>query len=188
MKKLALILVAALLAAPSAFAGDLDPDLLPRIGSVAPAFGLYPFQTRGSVDEFKDKVELDDHCGMRSDDTKLVLVVFSNAASMTSDLELAEGWWKKHAKAGFVPIVISMDPDSQTVRESLTKARYVFPILNDQFKIVAARYGVQSAPFSFLLDGDCTTLGFSDKSLSLDAERLGQTIITILSGKLGEIE
>ncbi len=188
MKKLALMFVAALLAAPSAFAGNADPDALPQIGAVAPAFGLYPFDTKSSVEQFKDKVELDDHCGIRASDTKLVLIVFANAISLAGDLEYAEGWHKKHGKAGLVPIVISTDPASQAVREVLAKSKYTFPILDDKFKIVAARYGVSSAPFTFLLDGECRTLGLSDKALSVDAERLGTTIATLLSGKAGEIE
>ncbi len=188
MKTFALMFAVVLLAAPAAFAGDIDPDVLPRIGAVAPAFGLNPFETKASVDELKDKVELDDHCGMRGGDTKLVLVVFSGAANLTADLELAESWRKKHGKNGFVPIVISTDRNAQAVREQLVKTRYSFPILNDSFSVVGARYGVPSSPFSFLLDGGCHTLGLSDKSLTVDAERLGQTIAALLSGKQGEVQ
>jgi hypothetical protein len=188
MKTFASMFAVALLAAPAAFAGDANPDALPRIGAVAPAFGLYPFETKASVDDLQDKVELDDYCGMRPGDTRLVLVVFSGAATLTSDLELVDGWRKKFGKNGFVPIVISTDPDAQVVREQIGKSRYLFPILNDSFSIVGSRYGITSAPFSFLLDAGCHTLGLSDKSLSVDAERLGQTIDTLLSGKLGAVE
>ena len=188
MKTFALMLAVALLAAPAAFAGEADPDALPRIGAVAPAFGLYPFETKASVDELKDKVELDDHCGMRPGDTRLVLVVFSGAANLTADLELVEGWRKKYGKRGFVPIVLSTDRSVQAVREQLVKTRYSFPILDDSFSIVGARYGVPSSPFSFLLDSGCHLLGLSDKSLTVDAERIGQTIETVLSGELGEVE
>ncbi len=188
MKTFALMFAVALLAAPGALAEGVDPEALPRIGAVAPAFGLYPFETKLSVDELKDKVELDDYCGMRPGDTRLVLVVFSGAANLTADLELVESWRKKHGKNGFVPIVLSTDKNVQAVREQLVKTRYSFPILNDSFSIVATRYGVPSSPFSFLLDGGCHTLGLSDKSLTVNAERLGQTIESVLSGKHGEIE
>jgi len=187
MKKLLSALVCLLLAAP-ALAGNLDPGSLPQIGSVAPAFGLHPFASKVDADEAREKVELDDHCGMFPGDTKLVLLVFSNAVSLQGDLEAVEAMRKKHGKRGFVPIVLSTDADSQTAREAVAKTRFTFPILDDGYKIVSARYGIPSSPFTFLLDGGCRVLGLSDKSLSVDGERIAQTVDTVLSGKLGEVE
>ena len=188
MNKIVLLLAVALLAAPAAVAGDADPDALPRIGGVAPAFGLYAFDTKLAQEDLRTKVELDDHCGMRAGETKLVLLVFSNAVSLSSDLEMVGGWQRKFGKEGFVPIVLSTDEDDQAAREAVAKTRFTFPILNDNFRIVLSRYGIQSSPFTLLLDGGCRVLGLSDKSLSVDSERLGQTIDTLLSGKLGEVE
>lgn len=188
MKTFVLLIALALLAVP-AHADDADRANLPQIGAVAPAFGLYPFTTKAQgEDATGEKIELDDHCGMRPGDTKLVLLVFSNAVSLSSDLELADGWRRKHARDGFVPIIVSTDSDAQAVRETVARTRYSFPILNDSFRIVTARYGISSPPFSLLLDHGCRVMGLSDKSLSVDAERLSKTIDTVLSGKLGEIE
>ena len=166
-----------------------DPDVLPKIGNVAPAFGLKAFRAKGEEDDLREVVELDNYCGVRPlDGLKLVLVVFADQASATSDFGVLNSWARKFEKDGLHTIVISTEAENSRMKELVSKGRQTWPVLDDRFGVVQRRYGIQGAPFSLLLDERCHVLGMSNKSISADSDRLAATIDDILSGRLGEYD
>lgn len=168
---LAMTVVALLVAAPS-MAQRLDPSMVPSIGSTAPAFGLEAFRARGEEDTTRAVVQLDDHCGVRPGGTSTVLVAFVNNVNAVDDFKLLTQWSRKYSRDGFEVIVISTEPDPASMIELVAKSRGSFPVLDDQFGIVAHRYGLSGPPFSLLLDRECRVLGMSDKSITVDSDRL----------------
>ena len=157
---------------------------LPQIGSVAPAFGLVPFHSKSAKDDFIEKVELDESCGMHPGDTRYVLLSFSDSATLGEDLDILSSLHRKHD--GVVPIVISVASETQPVRDLVGRTRLSFSVLDDQYKIVARRYGA-TAPFTLLLDESCRVLGMSNKSLTVDQPRLSKTLQTLLAGNSAEL-
>ena len=167
-----LMTVAALMVTTPSMAQRLDPSALPSIGATAPAFGLEAFRTRGEEDSARAVVQLDDHCGVRPGDTSTVLVTFVNNVNAVDDLKTLNQWMRKYSRDGFEAVVISTETDPTAMSELAAKTRGTFAMLDDQFGIVARRYGISSAPFSLLLDRECHVLGMSDKSITVDADRL----------------
>ena len=169
----------ALALSPAADAADPDPDSLPRIGDIAPAFGLQPFQAGAAAsegDEGKSSLELDSVCGIRlAANTAAVLVVFIDEDGM-GDLQIANSWHRRYKKDGLEIIGVSQVARPAVFGSSIIKARLGFPVLDDRHHIVATRYGIDAAPFSLLLDRECRVVGMSNKSLSLEQDGLGAAI------------
>jgi hypothetical protein len=176
MRALGLGVVAALLFGGTALAGSYDPAALPTIGGMAPAFGLTAFRTRTQEDDIRDVVQLDDHCGMRPGDTSTVLVAFIAGDGAAADLNVLNQWERKYARDGLVAIAISTDSDNTAMSQLVAKSRGTVPVLDDQFGVVARRYGLSGGPFTLLLDSGCLVLGMSNKSASVDADRLSAAI------------
>ena len=105
----------------------------------------------------------------------------------TDDLTVANNWHKKHSKAGLHVLAISTAPDPAEFAGAVERARLRFQVLDDRHGIVAHRYGVNAAPFSFLLDQSCRVLGMSNRSLTADSDSLGSAIAAQVSGKLGSL-
>jgi len=172
------------LALSPAFAGEADPSQVARIGTIAPAFALYAYE-KDTGDDRPQAVELDDHCGMRPGDTTGVLVLFVDGNHL-EDLQLAQTWHRKFHRHGLEIIAVSEDSDPD-FRAAVLKANLRFPVLDDRHGIVAARYGVPSAPFSFVLNQECRVSGFSNKTASADEKGLMAAVEAQVTGQLGSV-
>ena len=179
---LALILLT-LLAGGSAVAGDVDPEAVPRIGSMAPALGLYAFE-KSKDDEPRKAVELDERCGLRPGETTAVLLFFVDASGM-DDLDKANEWWRSFHRHGLEILAVSVEPNPFQFSDDVIKGGFRFPVLDDRHGVVAKRYGVDRAPFSFLLNEGCQILGFSNNKLVEDDEGRAAAIEAQVNGQLG---
>lgn len=180
------ILLAALLAAPLAFAGEPDPNAIPARGSVAPAFGLHVLNGVEAEDRARPVVELDDLCGMRPEGTTAVLVAFVDETG-AADLSLANSWHRKHNRDGLEILAVSVAREPDSITDEANKADLRFDLLDDRHRIVARRYGIDRAPFSLLLDERCRVLGFSNRTLTADEGSLSASIAAQVKGQLGQI-
>jgi hypothetical protein len=178
--------LAAGLAAGPAHGGPPDPALVPGIGTMAPAFGLFQFDSK-AASQGKDRavVQLDEICGMRPGTTRGVLLAFVDASGL-ADLQLASGWWKKHHKDGVEVLGIITESNPAEFAQAAEKAGIKFPLLDDRLRVVAGRYGVTKAPFSFLLDRDCKVMGFSDRTLTQDSTALADALRALAEGEIGQ--
>jgi len=164
-----------MVAGPS-FAGKYEPTALPQIGGVAPAFGLEAFRAKGEDDSGREVIQLDHYCGVRPGETSMVLLAFVNNESASDDLGPLVQWHRRYNRDGLVVIAISTEKDPTPMGELVAKSRRSFPIVDDQFGIVSQRYGISGAPFTLLLDDQCSVLGMSDKAVSEDSARLQSAI------------
>jgi hypothetical protein len=184
MRRLSLLTLTllTLMAVAPATAGDIDPDAVPRIGTTAPALGLYAFE-KSKGDEPKEPVQLDERCGLRPGSTTGVLLFFVDGNSM-DDLEQANEWWRLFHRQGLEIMAVSVEPNPFQFKDDVIKANFKFPVLDDRQGVVARRYGVDSAPFSFLLNEGCQVLGFSNNKLTEDAVSLAAAIEAQVTGQI----
>ncbi len=167
---LGLGLLVAVFAAPLASASPKH-SALPQIGTMAPAFQLLPFakKSKSREQEHPEAIQLDDHCGIHPDKTKAVLVLFINEEHM-GDLTLASGWSRKYQRDGLEVLGISLVKNPTVFSDQVIRAGLRFPVLDDRHSVVATRYGVPKAPFTFLLDANCLVMGMKDNAASYDKE------------------
>ncbi len=184
MKSLSLLALPALLLLSPALAGELDPAAVPARGSIVPAFGLHALGTKKTDDP--PVFELDERCGSRPGETTAVLLFFVDATS-ADDLALANSWYKKNTKAGLEVLAVSTVAEPSEFATQVERARYRFPVLDDRHGIVRHRFGVQTAPFSFLLNEECRVLGFSNRTLTEDAENLAAAVEAQVTGRFGSL-
>ena len=162
-------LTAALLfcAAPG-FAEDISPDSIPSVGSIAPAFGLYAFPTSGSLkkssSDEREVVQLDDLCGLRPAKTKAVVLLFVEGNEEILAAEPVGNWYRKYHRDGLELVVISVEKNPSIFASRVMRTKPRYPVLDDRHRVVARRYGVNDAPFTFLLNAECRVLGFDQKS------------------------
>jgi len=168
----------------AASANGFDPSKIPSIGSIAPAFGLQPFTSQAVGDDQKEVVQLDGICGLRPGETKGVLLVFLDESQLSS-LDLLNDWNRRFSRQGLATVAISMDSNPVGFSSKVGRMKLRFPVLDDQHKIVAQRYGVSETPFSMLLNSECRVLGFSNKGLLEEEEALVNSIEALLSGQIG---
>jgi len=168
-----------------AFANGFEADKVPAIGSIAPAFGLYSLGGSADQSDADEVLQLDSVCGLRPGTTKGVLLLFIEQAQL-ADLELANQWHRRFSRQGLKVLAISVDPRAGEVSSKVAKERLRFPVLDDQHRIVAHRYGITEAPFSMLLNSECRVLGFSNKSLTEEEEALVASIEALIDGQIGK--
>jgi len=181
-----LALVILLCTATGVSANGFDPNKIPKIGVVAPAFGLQPFKSGAASDEAAEIIQLDSICGLRPGDTQGLLLVFIEAKQLGS-LELVNNWHKKYARQGLKVLAISIEPNPSDFSSKVERARLRFPVLNDEHRIVAERYGVSDTPFSMLLNRECRVLGFSSKTLAEEELRLTSSIEALMDEQIGTV-
>jgi hypothetical protein len=181
---LALVLLALLCATAGASANGFDPDKIPSIGSVAPAFGLPAFNAGTSKDKAAGVVQLDSLCGLRPGETKGLLLVFLEAKQLES-LDIANNWHRRFSRQGLEVLAISVDSKPVEFASKVGRMRLRFPVLDDKHRIVAQRYGVADTPFSMLLNRECRVLGFSNKTLAEEEEALTTSIEALMVGQIG---
>jgi hypothetical protein len=179
-----LALLILLCAAAGASANGFDPDKVPTVGTIAPAFGLHPFESGPAKSEEAEVLQLDSICGLRPGDTRGLLLLFIEATQLES-LELANNWHKKFSRKGLEVLAISLDPRPIEFSSKLERLRLRFPVLNDQHGIVAQRYGVSNTPFSMLLNRECRVLGFSSKTLAEEEAALTSSIEALMNEQIG---
>jgi hypothetical protein len=181
----ALSLLVLLCAVSLGSANGFDPNKIPRIGSVAPAFGLPSFRQGPASNDKQDVIQLDGICGLRSGKTKGVLLLFVEAAQL-EDLELVNTWHRRFSRQGLEVIGISVDSKPIEFASKVGRLRLRFPVLDDRHRIVAQRYGVTDTPFSMLLNRECRVLGFSNKKLSEEEEGLVGSIESLMNDQIGQ--
>ena len=120
---------------------------------------------------------------MRPEETTGVLVMFVDDSNL-EDLELANSWHRKFSRQGLAVVAVSQDASS-SFKTAVLKANLRFPVLDDRHGIVAARYGVPDAPFSFVLTEECRVVGFSNRTVTADGEALAATLEAQVTGQLG---
>jgi len=176
---------ALLLIGGAARADSPDPSNIPGVGSVAPAFGLYPLP-KGTKAEKEPggrvAIQLDELCGLRPNDTKLVLVVFVDASGKLLEGDPLTAWHRKFHKEGLEILAISIEHNPAELAARVKRARFNFPVLDDRHGVVAHRYGVDRAPFTFLLDSECRVLGIDNKEPVDSAAALTVTLERVLLG------
>lgn len=178
VRPLAPLLLLALIAGPSV-AGDATD--LPGIGTVAPAFALYSFAS--AAEDAPEPVQLDEQCGLRPGDTKGLLLTFVDATGV-ADLQVANGWSRKHERNGLAVIAISIESSPAAFRGVVDKEGLRFPVLDDRHGIVARRYGIPTVPFTFVLNAECRVVGFVDKPLKDMGDQLEPAIKAVLESQL----
>ena len=148
-------------------AEDASPSRVPAVGTIAPAFGLYAFPTTRSVKKGhatdREVVQLDDLCGLRPGKTKAVLVFFVEDDPAIIAADPVGNWYRKYHKDGLEIVVISVLKSPSVFAEKVLRSKPRYPVLDDRHRVVASRYGVDKAPFSFLLNSECRVLGFDAK-------------------------
>lgn len=85
---------------------------------------------------------------------KVVLVNFWLAECGPCLVEMPEfdEVYREHRDAGFEVLAVNMGQDEETIREVRRKLDVSYPLVSDTLKITTQRYGVVSAPTSFLVD------------------------------------
>lgn len=173
-------LLCGLLLLPALAGAKPDPDALPTIGGMAPAFSLRPFQSStGSNEDRATPIELDSLCGSRAG-AAAVLVFFVDEDGQ-DDLAIANAWHRRHHKDGLRVVAISEVEQPATFAAAVARARLGYSVLDDKHHVVSRRYGIDRAPFTVLLDGDCRVLGMGEKSLRASADALGETIGSLIA-------
>ena len=178
------IIVVLILGLGAVQANGLDPKKLPAIGSVAPAFALHPHSSATGQEESPEAIHLDHYCGLRPEETRGVLLLFTDARYL-EDLELANNWHRKYHRQGLEIIAISVDTEPLEFAGKLARLSLRFPVLDDNHRIVAKRYGLSTAPFSMLLNKECRVLGFSDQNLGKNTPGLVDANEALLDGQIG---
>jgi len=182
------LLAGALLWSLPGSAEEASPQEVPAVGTVAPAFGLYAFPTstaasKKGAPEDREVVQLDDICGLRPGKTKAVLVLFVDDDPTVLGADPVGNWYRKYRKDGLEVIVISIEKNPSIFASKVLRSRPRFPVLDDRHQVVAHRYGVHKAPFSFLLDSQCKVLGFDKQSAADGAPALSAAIAELVRGK-----
>ena len=176
------------LAEPGTEADPVVSSNHPRVGSIAPAFALYPLDgskgLRGTSSDYRQPTQLDDICGLRPGNTKAVVLLFVDA-QLLENLLTADRWWKAHHRDGLQILAISLESSPDSFSAEVKKADLGFPVLNGRHGVVASRYGLSGAPFSMLLNEECRVIGYSNRALSVDSEALEDAMKAQLNGQLG---
>ena len=188
MNTLALCCLCSVLAwAGPGIAGNNSPARIPAVGTIAPAFGLFAFPTSGSLkkasSDDREIVQLDDMCGMRPGETKAVLVLFVDGDPTILGADPVGNWYRKYHKDGLEVAVISIEKNPSIFASKVLRNKPRYPILDDRHRVVATRYGVDKAPFSFLLNSECRVLGFNDKGAPETVASITAALEELVRGK-----
>jgi len=169
-------------------AEDVSPDSIPSVGTVAPAFGLYAFPTTGSFKTSgireREVVQLDDLCGLRPGKTKAVVLLFVNADVGVLDADPVGNWYRKYHRDGLEVLVVSLEKNPSLFASKVLRSKPRYPVLDDRHRVVARRYGVTKAPFTFLLNSECRVLGFDQKSATEAAAELTAAIEELVRNRI----
>ncbi len=181
---LALVISAA---ASPAYAEELAED-----GKPAPMFRLPVYNARAVG---ATRVGLDRYVGPSATDKDTRVVLLSFMASYCAPCKKEMPWLQQlHEKLGpkglrVIMVSIDTEPEGQTIIDELiAKNSVTFPVLKDQFNIVARRFfGMKTAlPSVFLVKPD-GTVGTSHKGYSEDiAKTLEAEILAALGEKSAE--
>ncbi|HCP44644.1 MAG TPA: hypothetical protein DIU15_01210, partial [Deltaproteobacteria bacterium] len=130
----------------------------------------------------REAVQLDEYCGLRPNETELVLLAFVDASGTILDGDPLTTWYRKYHRDGLEILAISLERNPAEFAARVKRARLPFPVLDDRQGVVAQRYGVDKAPFVFLLNSQCRVLGVDNKGPADLKEALTGTFERVLSG------
>ncbi|WP_319413773.1 redoxin family protein [uncultured Cohaesibacter sp.] len=137
MKRVIAMLFASLLM----LAGCKDQEPV-RVGAKAPDISV--------MTSDGDKVDLASFSG------KVVFVNFwwSGCGPCLAEMPEIDQVYKALDERGFTVFSVNFGQDPEAIRNTARRLNVSYPLLSDQLKISAARYGVSAAPTSFLIDRD----------------------------------
>nr|WP_321459520.1 redoxin family protein [uncultured Cohaesibacter sp.] len=137
MKRVIAMLFASLLT----LAGCKDQEPV-RVGAKAPDISV--------MTSDGDKVDLASFSG------KVVFVNFwwSGCGPCLAEMPEIDQVYKALDERGFTVFSVNFGQDPEVIRNTARRLNVSYPLLSDQLKISAARYGVSAAPTSFLIDRD----------------------------------
>ena len=115
----ALLILAMVLCIPGAVA-EPNPEQVPGIGTIAPAFGLHSIQ-RPEKEAEREAIELDSFCGLRPNETKAVLLVFMDRDSLDG-VPVMNTLYRKFHKEGLELIGLSVDSSPLEIRSRLERS------------------------------------------------------------------
>ena len=76
-------------------------------------------------------------------------------APCREEMPSLEALHRRHRKSGrLVVLAVSVDDDVNAVRQYIETSGFTFPVLLDQHRVVADRFGVSVFPSSFVVDAD----------------------------------
>jgi hypothetical protein len=159
-------------------------DLPPALGAVAPAFGLHPFVQ--DAEGGKKALFLDHQCGIQQSTAKAVLITFVNSGSK-DDLGTLNSWARTYAEGGLSILAVSNERNGDAFGNTVRKANYKFPVLDDRYGVVAHRYGVDSPPRTYLLNSDCMVVRSWSRPVSAIASEIEKDVGAVLAGELGRV-
>lgn len=85
---------------------------------------------------------------------KVVLVNFwlADCGPCLIEMPQFETVYRQYQPDGFEIIAVNMGQDSETVRNTWRRLNVTYPLVTDPLRITTARYAVEAAPTSFLID------------------------------------
>jgi peroxiredoxin len=104
---------------------------------------------------------------------KAVVLCFIDGSTSAPQLAMLNRLQKKYGNRGVRMVAIVSDSiDIATLSEWITTQKLDIPVLHDQYKIVASRYGVKTLPLTFVVDAhgrvDAIGIAKDDLEISLD--------------------
>lgn len=107
--------------------------------------------------------------------TKLVVVHFCALQSCASQLSALDQLQRRYGSKGLKTVAIVESADVASLSSMVEPLKLSFPVLQDAYGIVVDRYGVQTLPMTFLIDGggDIDAIGVvTGNDLSAQVEAL----------------
>lgn len=139
----------------TAFGADMPAG--PGVGDNALLFSLPAVNEEIAIDLVRnDHVGLGDLTGPLAGypSTAVVLYFFSRVEG-GDGLAVLNRCQRKYGKVDVRFVAISIDHgDSAGFSEWISKQKLSFPVLRDNYRIVASRYGIEEYPWSYIIDAD----------------------------------
>ena len=159
--------------APAAFAANPVAPPSVRVGQNAPQFILPALNSsvaQGLVE--RPEVALGDFVGMRPPHGARVLVVtFLQKEGGETMLAALQRLHRKHGKSGVRVLAVLADTsDLATASAWVESMRLEFPVLRDGYRIVTERYGIQTWPLTFVINGEGAIEGIGVARENLETE------------------
>ena len=166
-----------LLLALSALAQTAPAPAL-KVGDSALLFSLPAVNEETALHQVaRGSVALSDFTGVLAGfPARAVVITFSDAKG-SAQWQMLSRLQKKFQNRGVRFVIIVADSmDIATLSNSVSSMRLDVPLLHDRYRVVAGRYGVQTLPMTFVVDGD----GYVD-SIGIARDNLEISLDTILT-------
>ena len=133
------------------------PPSGPGVGDDALLFSLPALNEEVAIEMVRnDHVSLGELTGPGAGyPTKAVVVYFFSRVEGGDGLDVLSRCERKFGKSDVRFIAIASDEgDTVALTQWVSKQKFTFPVLRDNHRIVSGRYGVQTLPLSYIIDGD----------------------------------